>query len=199
MSESNDDAETTDEIMLATYRALSQHGYSATTISKIADEFDKSKSLIYYHYEDKEELLEAFLKYLLDELESDLAASERADPKSHLLEIVDLLLPSDLDDERFRFLRALLELRAQAPYHESYRDQFERSDELVVSLLVEAIEWGIEEDVFRAVNSHEVAEFVYSVAYGAIERGVTVDDPAVLHDNRAYIESYLETTLFKYR
>jgi len=198
MSESNDDAETTDEIMRATYRALFQHGYSATTISKIADEFDKSKSLIYYHYEDKEELLGAFLEYLLDQLESDLAASDGEDPKSHLLEIVDLLLPSELEDERFTFLRALLELRAQAPYHESYREQFERSDELVVSLLVEAIEWGIEEDVFRAVNSREVAEFVYSTAYGAIERGVTVDDPTILHENRTYIESYLEATLFKY-
>jgi AcrR family transcriptional regulator len=199
MSESSDDLETTDEIMRATYQAVFQHGYSATTISKIADEFDKSKSLIYYHYEDKEQLLGDFLEYLLDELESDLAASDGEDPKSHLLEIVDLLLPSDLEDERFRFQRALLELRAQAPYHESYRHQFERSDDLVVSLLVEAIEWGIEEDVFRAVNSREVAEFVYSAAYGAIERGVTIDDPEVLHEQRSHVESYLETNLFKYR
>ena len=141
MSESSGDGETTDEIMFATYRALFQHGYSATTISSIADEFDKSRSLICYHYEDKAELPGDFLKYLLDELGSDLAASDGENPKSHLLEIVDLLLPGDL----------------------------------------------------------EVAEFVYSISYGAMERRVTVDDQEVLHDHRASIESHLETTLFKYR
>ena len=41
------------EIMEATYEALCKHGYAELSIEKIADEFDKGKSLIYYHYDDK--------------------------------------------------------------------------------------------------------------------------------------------------
>ena len=198
MSSSSSQDDTTDEIMRATYRALSEHGYSATSMSRIADEFEKSKSLIYYHYEDKEELLTHFIGYLLERFESEMNDSEAADPKAQLLEIIEILLPEELDEEHVSFLRALMELRAQAPFHQSYREQFERSDELILSFIVEAIEEGIECGVFRAVNSREVAEFVYSTIYGAIERGVTIDDHSVLRANRQYLLSYLESNLFRY-
>ncbi|PSP70021.1 TetR/AcrR family transcriptional regulator, partial [Halobacteriales archaeon QH_9_66_26] len=52
-------------IMDATYRALCEHGYADLTIQTIADEFDKSKSLLYYHYDTKDEILIGLLDYLL--------------------------------------------------------------------------------------------------------------------------------------
>jgi len=77
--------------MSATYRALREHGYADLTIQQIADEFEKSKSLIYYHYDTRTELLVAF---------------------------IDHLLTPDLDDETVAFWRAMLELRAQAAHDE---------------------------------------------------------------------------------
>lgn len=190
--------DTVEAIMEATYRALCTHGYPATSISKIADEFAKSKSLLYYHYEDKEDLLEDFLQYLLDRFEAELTAIETEEPTARLHAVLDRLIPTDLDTDGLRFRRALLEIRSQAPYHDAYHEQFERSDELVLETLVDTIEAGIEDGSFRAVNSQETAEFLYSTAYGAIERGVTLEDMSILERGRTSIDAYIETQLVRY-
>lgn len=188
----------TREIMEATYRALCEHGYAATSISKIADEFAKSKSLLYYHYEDKEDLLEDFLGFLLDEFETEVATIEEKEPAERLAAVLDLLVPSDIDDEEMHFRRAVLEIRAQAPYHETYRDQIERSDELILGEIIDAIERGIDSGAFRPVNARQVAEFIYSTAYGAIERGVTLEDQSVLEDGRRAIDDYIDSQVRSY-
>jgi AcrR family transcriptional regulator len=198
MTDSDGEDDTKVAMMEATYRALCQHGYSDTSISKIAAEFEKSKSLLYYHYDDKEELLEDFLHYMLDQLEADLESIEAETAHDELLSLVDRLLPEDIDDEQMRFRRAVLELRAQAPYHETYREQFARSDELILSTLVDVIERGIENGEFRPVNSRGKAEFIYSLAYGAMERGIPLDDPAILNSARETVVSHLEAQLVKF-
>jgi AcrR family transcriptional regulator len=187
-----------EEIMEATYRALCAHGYPATTIAKIADEFEKSKSLLYYHYEDKEDLLEDFLRYLLDQFETDLASIDESDPPAHLRAVLDRLLPHDIDDEGLRFRRAIFEIRSQAPYHDIYRQQFQRSDQLILDELVETIERGIDSGVFRPVNSRQVAEFIISTAYGAVERGVTLEDPTLIEDGRETIDAYVDSHVRSY-
>lgn len=187
--------DTTAAIMEATYRALCEHGYPETSISKIADEFEKSQSLLYYHYEDKEELLEDFLEYLLDRLESELADVQPGDPREELLTVVEKLLPADIDTEEMRFRRALLEIRSQAPYNETYQEQFRRSDELIRSKLIEILERGIEVGAFRPVNTAEVADFVYSATLGAAERGVTLEEGTIVDRNGQAIESYLESRI----
>jgi AcrR family transcriptional regulator len=198
MTTGDDSGDPTEEIMQATYRALCEHGYPATTIAKIADEFEKSKSLLYYHYEDKEDLLTDFLRYLLDQFETDLASIDEADPAAHLRAVLDRLVPRDIDDEGLRFRRAVFEIRSQAPYHDAYRTQFERSDELVLDELVATIERGIEGGAFRPVNARQVAEFVVSTAYGTIERGVTLEDPTVIEDGREAIDDYIDTQVRSY-
>lgn len=198
MSGSGPAGDTNEAIMQATYRALCKHGYPATSISKIAQEFEKSKSLLYYHYEDKEQLLEDFLRYLLDRFESELAGIDDEGPYDHLLAVVEFLVPADLGDEQLRFRRALLEIRSQAPYHATYHDQLERTDELVIAELVRAIERGIEAEEFRAVNARRTAEFIYTTAHGAIGRGVTLDDADVVREIREAIVEYVDSQLRRY-
>jgi AcrR family transcriptional regulator len=194
----NESDDPTREIMEATYRALCEHGYAATSISKIADEFAKSKSLLYYHYEDKEDLLEDFLSFLLDEFETEVATIEEKEPAERLAAVLDLLVPSEIDDEEMHFRRAVLEIRAQAPYHETYREQIKRSDELILGEIIDAIERGIDSGAFRPVNARQVAEFIYSTAYGAIERGVTLEDQSVLKDGRQAIDDYVDSQVRSY-
>lgn len=198
MSEQGEGRNVNEAIMQATYRALCKHGYPATSINRIADEFEKSKSLLYYHYEDKEDLLEDFLRYLLDRYETNLKADTNENPRDHLVDIVDRMIPPDMDDGELRFRRAILEMRSQAPYNEVYHEQFERSDELALSELATTIERGIESGAFRAVNSKETADFIYSMVYGALERGVTLEDPEVIRRNRDAIVNYIESQLVKF-
>jgi len=193
MSETGQDDDTTAAIMEATYRALCDHGYPDTSISTITDEFDKSRSLLYYHYENKDELLADFLRYLLDQLEADLQTIEADDPYEEVLAIVERLLPPDIESERFRFYRALFGMRSQAPYVDAYREQFARSDTLILAELTDAVERGIDAGTFQLVDADEVAQFVYATVSGALQRSVTLDDPEMIEHHLTLIESYLQS------
>src|SRR5699024_8534223 len=89
-------------IMEATYRALCEHGAAELSVQAIADEFDKSKSLIFYHYESREQLLSAFLAYLLDGFERRVAASADEEPDEQLDRLIDTLLFGPDDNEDFQ-------------------------------------------------------------------------------------------------
>ncbi|CDK40333.1 TetR/AcrR family transcriptional regulator [Halorubrum sp. AJ67] len=189
-------AEHTDEaIMEATYQALCKHGYPATSISKITDEFSKSTSLLYYHYEDKENLLEDLLCHLLDQLEDQLVDLDQEGPYDYLMAVIDQLLPTQVDNNQFRFQRALLELRSQAPHIDAYHKQFQRLDELVLSEFTTTIETGIERGLFREIDPEQTAVFMYSTVYGALERGVSLEDASLLQQNRQTLEEYVRSNM----
>jgi len=189
-------AEHTDEaIMEATYQALCKHGYPATSISKIADEFNKSTSLLYYHYENKENLFEDLLRHLLAQVEEQLLDLDRHDPYKYLMAVIDRLLPTQVDNNQFRIQRALLELRSQAPYMDAYHKQFQRLDKLVLSEFTTTIETGIEQGVFQETDPNQTAEFMYSTVYGALERGVTLEDASLLQQNQQTLEEYVKSSM----
>lgn len=72
---------TQEAIMDATYQALCKHGYTDLTIQKIADEFGKSKSLLYYHHDTKDEILIVLLEYLLNQFTVEDTIDPTDDPK----------------------------------------------------------------------------------------------------------------------
>ena len=74
-------SETDEEIMRATYRALREHGYADLTIKRIATEYGKSTAAIHYHYETKDELLAAFLDYILSQFVETVQGVETIDPE----------------------------------------------------------------------------------------------------------------------
>jgi AcrR family transcriptional regulator len=198
MSNGGTQTETQQAIMEATYQALGKHGYPATSIAKIADEFPKSKSLLYYHYEDKQDLLGDFVGYLLNKLEDRLAELQMDGPSGHLQAILDLLLPRDIDTDGLRFRRALLEIRSQAPYHEEYHEHFERSDSIIIGELTATIESGIDTGVFRPTNARETAEFLYSMVYGILARGVALEDKETIRRGRDSVDEYIKSNIRRY-
>jgi len=150
-------SDTRQAILGAAFRALCEHGYANVTIQRIGDEFDKSPSLVYHHYDGKDDLLIDLLGFLLDEFEASVAdgpvteppgedaaaagedapemAPEEAFDRSareqldgYLTAAVD---PASLDDAYApdeRFVTVMTELRSQAASDEAYRDHFDRSD-----------------------------------------------------------------------
>jgi AcrR family transcriptional regulator len=179
----------------ATYRALCRHGYHETTIQHIADEFEKSKSLLYYHYEDKHELLTDFLRHLLDELAERLTV-EGTDPYDDLLTLVDRIVPVPMDDDEAQFRRVLLEIRAAAPHDESHRELVRRSDTIIRSAFADVIRRGVDEGRFHsAVDPDEAAEFVHTTLLGTMIRGVSLDDPETVARTRETLVTYLDRYL----
>ncbi len=190
------DPETTREsIMRATYLALCEHGYAGLTIQRIGESFEKSKSLLYHHYDDKDELLLAFLQFMLEEHESWVPESTDDGPRERLDAVIDAMLPPELAAEHHGFTAAMVELRAQAAHDERYRDQFAEHDRVFQAHLVDVIEDGIEAGQFRDVDAEAVAAFLGTTVAGAMTRRVTGGGDRAATTTREALESYVDRVL----
>ncbi|MFD1515513.1 TetR/AcrR family transcriptional regulator [Halomarina rubra] len=170
---SNDGCEDTREaIMKATYRALRDNGTADLTIQNIADEFEKSKSLLYYHYETKDDLLIEFLSWLIDRNAEFL----EGDDVETTEEFVSAMIPRDVDDERAGFRAAFVQMRAEAASDPAYREQFTQYDRLYRETLVGLIEQDVEAGRLREVDTDALADVLLSTIDGAMLRYATTDD-----------------------
>jgi len=163
-----------DEIMDGVYRALRAHGYADVTMQDIADECSKSKSLLHYHYDTKEDLLVAFLDHVISDSEARIAAHADDPPIERLSGFIGWFVfePEAVDREAFHI--ALLELRTQGPFNQPIREQLARSDRLLRGTVVDILESGIEEGVFRDVDVEETAALLVATLDGARTRQITL-------------------------
>jgi AcrR family transcriptional regulator len=182
-------------IMEATYRALRSHGYADLTMQDIADEAGKSKSLLHYHYDTKQDLLVAFLEHLLSWFDAKLEEMDAETPAERLSALTDRMLPSEDDEEWERFHRALLELRTQAPYTDAYREQLRRNKGFLQRRFEELIEDGIAAGEFRDVDAEETARFIMSALDGARSSRVTLGDDADQQAVRTGLEEFVYASL----
>lgn len=165
-------ADTRQAILGAAFRALCEHGYADLTIKRIGEEFDKSPSLVYHHYDGKDELLVDLLEFLLDGFEEsvssdafDLTPEERLD--AYVAATID---PDSIAGEHGpdgRFMTVIVELRAQAATDDAYRDHFDRSDRVFGSFLERAVREA----------AAEVREGAQSEAPAGAEAPSPGDDP----------------------
>jgi len=179
---SADDADRSDTrtaIMEATYEAVCEHGYADLTMQDIADEFDKTKAVLHYHYDTKEELLVAFLDYLLDRFLETVEAETGDDPEERLVALVDALLLGAHADrsaaDHWEFHTALLEIRAQASRNDAFREQLTTNYRFVADTVAAVVEDGVERGAFRTVNPDRTATWLLATINGARLHQVTLD------------------------
>ena len=184
-----------DEIMVATYRALCRHGYANLTMQDIADELGKSKSLLHYHYDTKEELLGAFLEHIVDRFAADMRATEADDPVGRLDELIDRFVFGADDVALHDYHLALLELRSQVPHDEAYREQFLRSDAAVRGAIADIIEDGVAEGVFRDADPEGTAALIFAALDGARMRQIAIDDDTYTETVAAGIRDHVVADL----
>lgn len=178
------------EIMDATYRALCEQGYANLTMADIAEELGKSTSLLHYHYDTKRDLLAAFLEHIVEEFEGKLADLDSEDPRERLESLLDMFVFSAVEQgstnprsqahedaeeaDRREFHLAILELRAQVPHEDPYREPFLRSEESVRDVIAGTIREGIEAGVFEEADPEETAALVFAAMDGARARQITL-------------------------
>ncbi|SDJ45095.1 DNA-binding transcriptional regulator, AcrR family [Halovenus aranensis] len=188
--------DTREEILKATYEAFCEHGYSDITIQKISDKFPKSKSLLYHHYDGKDELLLDFLEFMLSQAEEQfpLRTGEGAD--EHIELVLDTMFLSGgiLTDEDFS--RAMVELRAEAAHDERYREYFTRTDRFTSRHVEYLIRSGIEQGVFQEVDPEETAAMFQVMFVGTATQKVTSNE-SVLEACRSEFERYIRNCLLR--
>ncbi|MEA1930870.1 MAG: TetR/AcrR family transcriptional regulator [Euryarchaeota archaeon] len=183
------ESETTETIIRATGRSLCEYGYADLTMQRIAEASSVTTAAIHYHFDTKEELLDAFLDDLVDRFERQVDC-EAADPRERLSGFLDAVFDSEPDDE---FPVALMELKAQAPFHDTYRERFRELDAALRGVVTDAVDAGIEAGHFDAVDTAEVARTVSTMINGSHVRMVALgEDP---DETRRVVEDYLEAQL----
>ncbi|POG56432.1 TetR/AcrR family transcriptional regulator [Haloferax marisrubri] len=183
-------SETEQAIMDATLRALAKHGYADLSIKNIGTEFEKSTSLLYYHYENKDELLLAFLDYIID-LFVETIDPDADDPDAELREFVEYVLPpeGDLtscetvpagvpspipDDSGVDpFQRAIFELRTQTIHDEEFRKKFTRVESHMVDTVTTLIKREMEAGHYREMNAEMMAENLMAFLFRSLDVRVT--------------------------
>lgn len=164
------------EILDAVYRALCANGYADLTMQDIADECEKSTSLLHYHYDTKEDLLVAFLDDMLTEYEQRLAAERDRPPVERLLLFLARFVFDPDAGQRHSFHRALLEMRSQGPFNERIRAQLDRSDEILRGTVGAILEDGIEAGEFEPVDVDRTAMLLVGALDGARTRQITLGE-----------------------
>lgn len=190
----DDPAPTKRAIMEATYDALRERGYGDLTIQAIADEFEKSKSLLYYHYDDKEALLADFLEYALDEFMAEISLEEQ-EPVAQLELLIDRMVPETIDEERYRVQIALLELRGKVPHTDIYRERYTEIDRALTDRVASIIERGIESGAIRDVDVDLEAELLVSAILGVQTRRLTTYEEFPIERNRTALYEHVEQRL----
>jgi AcrR family transcriptional regulator len=161
--------------MEATYEALNRHGYADLTIQTIADEFSKSKSLLYYHYDSKDDLLVDFLDWLVEAFAAAVDDDPAGGPEARIRSVFEMLVPPVTDDEAGDIRLSLLDLRMRASRDERFAERFAALDERVAGEFEAAVREGIARDRFREVDPEYVAGTLLSIAQGAALRQLTTD------------------------
>lgn len=185
---------TREAIMSATYHALCEYGYAGLTIQRIGEHFAKSKSLLYHHYDSKDDLLLDFLEFMLEEFEQTIPVDEQLAPDDQLDILLDKTLVDSLSEDQQDFTNAIVELRAQAAYDQRYRDHFTRSDQLFHDRITEIVQDGIEAGVFRDVDPDQIAAYLLTLITGAMTEQMTAETEFTTNV-RAELDRYVESAL----
>lgn len=184
------------EIMEGTYRALCEHGYAGLTMQDIADETDKSKAALHYHYDSKRELLGAFLEYLFEQFTARVGDPDGDTADERLRGFVDDVLAPPIDDadERVAFQTAVLELKAQAPYDDGIREHMIAFDEYLHDQVRRLVAEGVASGTFRAdVDPADTARFIVTALDGAQTKQVAVGQD--VECTRRMLHAYVESRL----
>jgi AcrR family transcriptional regulator len=163
-------------IMQATYKALTKHGYDKLTIQDIADEFDRSRTLLYYHYDGRDDLLVDFLAYVLRDFLDQLPDGERS-AREELEVLVETLLPTTLDEDVYQVQLAMFELRVNGPHNDAAREQYLRVDREIKETLENIFARGVESGEFTDLDPAVEAELFVSILTGTRTRRLTVYHP----------------------
>lgn len=179
-----------ERIIQAVYYCLREDGYSGLSIQRIADEADVSKATIYHHFEDKEDLMLAFLESMLSQIDERAMQLDITDPLDRIRVLVDRLLvgrlPSKITEEneegpaidplREDPLAALIDIRAQAIHDEEYRERVIQIDTMFEKQLASDLAEAVEEGTIREVDPERTAKTLYTLALGGFLRRMTTDD-----------------------
>ncbi|UPV76378.1 TetR/AcrR family transcriptional regulator (plasmid) [Halorussus limi] len=192
-----DSKDTREVIMEATFRALSKHGYKDLRVRDIGEEMEMSRQVIHYHFDGKYDLLSSFLEYIIEQYEGSVEVEEEADPRSELDARIDQCLFGPEFDEFTHWdrMRVYHELYAYAQNDDRHRELFNSHYERIRGSIVDVIEDGIEDGVFREVDAERMGQLITDVIHASRERRISLGHEDAPEEARQAIDQFILDSL----
>ena len=187
--------QTRKEILEATLRALSSHGYADITMRDIGEELNKDRSLIHYYFQNRRGLIADTLDYLLEYFVESLPRKENETAWRNLERCIQHYAygPSEgnlpiSNNEAYQILYEIRGLSAREPEHQTLLiEQYER----IVSEFSEIIAVGRDQSEFIDIDPIQIGKMIVDLIDAARERQVVFDDQQALSDAKDSINQIL--------
>lgn len=187
------------QIIRACVTLIAERGYHTVRVSDIAAACGVSTATIHYHFPGRDDLLEAALRYCLDQALTRRSAGMRAaeDARTQLLHLLDRQVPDDaeLRQEWAVWLDLWPEATRSTTIGELHA-AFYRDWRAVVRQVVAS---GVDQGVFRAVDPTAVAlrltALIDGLALQILATTRTSDDSTAVCDMRTALTRFVEIEL----
>ena len=189
--------DTKEVIMEATFRALSKHGYKDLRMRDIGEEMDLTRQVIHYHFDGKYDLLSSFLEHIIDQYEGSVVVDGDADPRTELRARVDQCLfgPEFEEFSHWDRMKVYHELYTQAQNDGEHREVFNEHYDRLRGSIVEVVEEGIEEGVFRDVDAERMGQLVTDVIHAARGRRISLGHEDAPEEARKAMDEFIFESL----
>ncbi|MFC4989028.1 TetR/AcrR family transcriptional regulator [Saliphagus infecundisoli] len=189
--------DTEDVIMEATFRALSEHGYTDFRMRDIGEEMDLTRQVIHYHFDGKHDLMSSFLEYVIDQYEGSVEVEEDADPRTELDARIDQCLfgPEFEEFGHWDRMKVYHELYTYAQNDDDHRALFDDHYDRIRGSVVEVVERGIEEGEFRAVDAELMGQLLTDVIHAARGRRIALGHEDAPEQARRAIDEFVLDSL----
>ena len=185
-------------IMEATFRAISKHGYADLRMRDIGEEMEMTRQVIHYHFDGKYDLLSSFLEYIIDQYEGSVDIDEDAAPRTELAVRIDQCLFGPEFDEfgHWDRMKVFHELYSHARNDDQHREIFNSHYERMRDSIVEVVEEGMEEGVFRKVDADRMGQLITDVIHAARGRKISLDHDDAPEEARRAIDEFILGSLY---
>ena len=185
---------TPERILLAAEELFCEAGYSAASMSAIAERADLTSGAIYAHFDSKADLLLAVVKHALEE--SPLSDLARIDPEQRSPSQIPKLVSMYADPQRLRVRRLAVEVHAAAVRDKRVADLLTDENRRVVEAYRECVARPSESgELDHSTTSDYIARFLLIVSMGLSHLDTL--DPALIGDQKfqAWLEQLVARTL----
>lgn len=181
------------EILDAAETLFTTKGYVHTTVNDILNAVGIAKGTFYYHFQSKEEVMEAIVLRFIDagvRAAKEIASDPRLTAHEKMFRILMAQKP-----EAGQSKEQMLEQLHQVNNAEMHQKSLVESILQLTPVLTEVIEQGIAEGSFHTPHPKETVEFLLASAQFLFDEGIFNWEPPELMQKAVAFTHILETTL----